>query len=86
MTTQWRHHRAEFKAKGAREALRGERTIGELAPEYRIHPVPVTQWKNRVLEEVSTLLSIRHGAKSKQADALKAALYQQIGPLKVELD
>ena len=76
MMTQWPHHHAELKAKVDREARRGERTIGELAPEYGIHSVPVTQWKNRVLEEVSTLFSSRHGAKSKQEDALKAVSYR----------
>jgi len=48
--------------------------------------VQITQWKKVVLEEVPTLFSSHRGAKSKEEDALKAALYQQIGPLNVELD
>jgi hypothetical protein len=39
-----------------------------------------------VLEAVPTLFSSRRGAKSTEAEALQAALDQQIGPLKVELD
>jgi transposase-like protein len=86
MMTPRRQHSAEFKAKVALEAIRGERTINELAAEYGVHPVQITQWKKVVLEEVSTLFSSRRGAKAKEEDALKAALYQQIGQLKVELD
>ena len=86
MTTQRRQHSAEFKAKVALEAIRGERTINELATEYGVHPVQITHWKKVLLEEVPTLFSSRRGAKSKEEDALKAALYQQIGQLKVELD
>lgn len=35
---QWHQHSGEFKAKAALEAIRGERTIHELAPEYAVHP------------------------------------------------
>ena len=86
MTTQRRQHSAEFKAKVALEAIGGERTIHELATEYGVHPVQITHWKKVLLAEVPTLFSSRRGAKSKEEDALKAALYQQIGQLKVELD
>jgi transposase-like protein len=86
MTMQRRQHSAAFKAKVALEAIRGERTINERAAEYGVHPVHITQGKKVVLEEVPTLFSSHRGAKSKEEDALKAALYQQSGPLKVELD
>jgi putative transposase len=81
--TMRRQHRIEFKAKVALEALRGERTINELAAEYGVHPVQITQWKKVVLDEVPQLFSSRRGAKSKEEEALKAALYQQIGQLEV---
>jgi transposase-like protein len=51
--TMRRQPSAEFNAKVALEALRGERTINELAAEYGVHPVQITQWKKVVLEEVS---------------------------------
>ncbi len=81
-----RQHSGEFKAKVVLEALRGERTINELAAEYGVHPMQITQWKRVALEELPEVLSNRHGTKSKDEEALKAALYQQIGQLKVELD
>jgi transposase-like protein len=86
MTMQRRQHSGEFKAKVALEAIRGERTINELAAEYGVHPVQITPWKKVALEELSKIFSSRRGAKQKDEDALTAALYQQIGQLKVELD
>ena len=86
MTMSRRQHSGELKAKVVLEALRGERTINELAAEYGVHPMQITQWKRVALEELPKVLSNRRGTKSKDEEALKAALYQQIGQLKVELD
>ena len=86
MTMSRRQHRGEFKAKVVLEALRGERTINELAAEYGVHPMQITQWKRVAMEELPQLLSSRRSTKPQDEEALKAALYQQIGQLKVELD
>jgi transposase-like protein len=86
MTMLRRQHSGEFKAKVVLEALRGERAINELAAEYGVHPMQITQWKRVALEELPKVLSNRRGTKSTDEEVLKAALYQQIGQLKVELD
>ena len=86
MTMSRRLHSGEFKAKVVLEALRGERTINELAADYGVHPRQITQWKRVALEELPKVWSNRRGTTSKDEEAWKAALYQQIGQLKVELD
>lgn len=86
MTIQRRQHSGAFKAKVALEAIRGERTVNELAADYGVHPVQITQWKRMALEALPDLFSSRRGAKHKDEETLKATLYQQIGQLKVELD
>lgn len=43
---------AEFKAKVALEAHKGDRTINEIALIYHIHPGQVSQWKNQLIEGV----------------------------------
>jgi transposase-like protein len=86
MTMPRRQHSGEFKARVALEAIRGERTLQELAAAYGVHPVQIAQWKKMALEELPKLFSSRRSTKQKAEDALKAALYQQIGQLKVELD
>jgi transposase len=45
MTMQRRQHSADFKVKVTLEAIRGERTLTDLAAEYGVHLVQITQWE-----------------------------------------
>jgi transposase-like protein len=65
MTTQRRQHSGAFKAKVALEAIRGERTIQELAAADGVHPVQIAPWKNMALEELPKIFSSRRGTKPK---------------------
>jgi len=85
MSHKRRQHSGEFKARVALAAIRGEKTVNELASEYGVHPVQISQWKQAVQDEVPRLLSSRRGRREKEEE-LKATLYQQIGQLKVEVD
>lgn len=83
---QRRRHSAEFKAKVALEAIRGQRTSNEIASAYGVHPVQVAQWKKQALEELPQAFADRRTKAAQDEEALRAELYQQIGQLKVELD
>jgi putative transposase len=86
MTTQRKRYSAEFKARMAFEALKGEKTINELASEHGVHPTQIVQWKRYLQIEGPRLFTARSGKQEQADEALKAQLYQQIGQLKVELD
>ena len=45
-----RNHDAAFKARVALEAVKGERTVSELAAGYGVHPTMIHQWKRSLLE------------------------------------
>ena len=54
-----RNHDAGFKARVALEAVKGERTVSELAAEYGVHPTMIHQWKKALLEgRVSEVVEI----------------------------
>jgi transposase-like protein len=78
---------AEFKAKVALAALKGDKTINEIAGEHEVYPNQVTTWKKEALAGLVEVFSGKRGRKSRsQSGADPEALYSQIGRLKVELD
>jgi len=81
-----RTHDAAFKAKVALEAVKGEKTIAQLAAGYGVHPNQIGQWKKRLLQDLPLLFSEKRREEEKDRDELEAELYRQIGQLKVELE
>jgi len=86
MKSQRKRYSAEFKARVALEALKGQKTINEIAAKFQVHPNQVTQWKKQMLEALPSIFSDRRLRADKDREQLEATLYQQIGQLKVELD
>ena len=77
----------EFKRKVAVEALKGDRTIAEIASAFEVHPNQVTDWKAKALEAMSEAFSVKRGRKPKAAEgAMDPALFEKIGRLEVEND
>ena len=88
MTRTRNSYPAELKARVALDAVRGTKTINQLASEYGVHPSQIKQWKKQLSQELPTLFA-RSGQKqntAQQHQELTDQLYQQIGQLKVELD
>ena len=50
-------HSGEFKAKVALEAVKGARTLNELAGHFEVHPTQVVQWKQRLVTGASDLFT-----------------------------
>jgi transposase len=80
-----KRYTAAFKSKVALEAIKGQKTISEIASEYEVHPNQVSQWKRQLREGIEDVFS--DPRKSGRSEAKeKDRLYQEIGRLKVELD
>ena len=84
--TKRRLHSGEFKAKVAVAALRGDRTLSELAATFEAHPIQIAKWKKQAVAALPEVFATRRDTEAEDHEALKAALYQEIGQLKVELD
>jgi transposase-like protein len=83
---QRKSYTAAFKVKIALEAIKGQRTINEIATHYGVHPNMVTLWKKQAIESLPDVFSTRRERDAQEEETLKAELYQQIGQLKVEID
>jgi len=81
-----RRHSAQFKAKGALEALGGERTVNEPAGLYQVHPEPDRGVEAAGPAGVAELFGEDRQKLQNSEEDLEAQLYQQIGQLKVEVE
>jgi transposase-like protein len=75
-----------FKAGVALEALRGLKTVNEIAREFGVHPTQVGLWKKELQEQAALLFDARRGPKPVDQSASPERLYSEIGRLKMELD
>jgi putative transposase len=81
-----KQYEAAFKARVALEALKGEKTIAQIASESGVHPSQIRQWRQHLLEVLPEVFSNRRPQQEKARDEMVAELYRQIGQLKVELE
>jgi transposase len=88
MTGKRTRYSADFKAKVALEALRGELTAAQLAAKHGIHQTMVGEWKRQAMEGLAAVFTghaaAQESAKTAEADVEK--LHAKIGQLLVERD
>ena len=78
-----RNHGASFKAQVALAAIKGDKTLAELAEQFRVHPTQITEWKQQLLARAADVF----GGNKPPADTpdLKT-LHAKIGQLALEND
>jgi len=79
-----RNHSSAFKAKVALEALRGIKTLTELATQYDVHPNQITTWKTQLLEGAEGVFG-NEAAKCSPPPDIKE-LHAKIGQQALEID
>jgi transposase len=80
-----RNHSPAFKAKVALAAVRGERTLTELAQQFDVHPNQIRQWKDQLLEGAAGVFGEPTAASSQPSIDVKT-LHAKIGELTLEND
>ena len=85
MTTR-RRFTAELKARVALAALRGDRTIQEIATRHKVHPNQVSSWKRQAVEGLGAVFSNGPGKARMDHDDEVRDLHAKIGELTVVND
>ena len=80
-----RTHSAAFKAKVALAAVKGDRTLAELAQQFDVHPNQITEWKRQLQEKAAGVFGAAEQAGREPAVDLKV-LHAKIGQLTLEND
>ena len=81
-----RRFSAEFKAKVAVEAIRGEQSVAELATRHGIHPNLITNWKRQAVDKMASVFDGKAAERDQGRDAELKDLHAKIGQLVIERD
>ena len=86
MTGKRKRYSAEFKAKVALEALRGELTIAQLVAKHGVHQTLINAWKRQAVEGMAAVFSGKAEAAEAAREGEVERLHAKIGQLVVERD
>jgi Transposase and inactivated derivatives len=81
-----RQHTADFKAKVALEAVKGELSSAELASKFEVHPTQIAKWKKQLLESSAEVFGSAKERRAKDDEAEKDRLLKKVGQLQMEVD
>jgi transposase len=81
-----RNHTAAFKAKVALAAIKGEKTLTELAEQFDVHANQITVWKSQLLEGAAGVFGSEAKAETTAAAVDLKTLHAKIGELTLEND
>jgi transposase-like protein len=82
-----RNHSPAFKAKVALAAIRGDRTVSEIAQQFNVHPNQIQNWKKRLLDSAEAVFSNGSPAgNDKDSEVKIKELHAKIGQLTMEKD
>ncbi len=87
MKAKRKRHEPQFKARVALEALKGVKTIQQIAKEYKVHPVQVSDWKKLMIEGAAEAFSSGRGRRAEEDfDRERKKLQSKIGELTIDVD
>jgi transposase-like protein len=81
-----KQHTAAFKAQVALDALKGDKTVNEVAAQFGVHPTLIHDWKKKLFAGAAGIFEGGAKAATAPAERQQAELFEQIGRLKMELE
>lgn len=76
----------EFRAKVALAAIRGDKTLSELAGEFEVHPTQISTWRNELKDRACEIFAGPHDRATQEYKDRIEELYKNIGRMQVEND
>ena len=86
MKAKRKRHDPEFKARVALEAIKGIKTVQQIAVDFDVHPVQVSEWKKRLSTQAGSVFESGKEPASEDFAAERTELHSKIGELTVRLD
>ena len=74
-----------FKTKVALEAVKGLKTVAEIASKYQVHVTQVNAWKKQLLDNADSLFDRKSNKTAPSEEEITAPLYEEIGRLKMDV-
>ena len=81
-----RQFNSQFKFTVALEAVKGTKTVNQIAGEHNVHPNQVSAWKKQLLADGPAVFSTPSSRDQDEQATREGELYEQIGRLKMELE
>ena len=79
-------HSNELKARIALDAIRGQKTMSELASEYGVHANQIGRWKKQLLDAAPDIFSRGKNKEAEKNEVERDHLYKKVGQLQIEVD
>ena len=81
-----KRHSKELKARIALDAIKGQKTMSELASEYEVHANQISRWKKQLLDAAPDIFTLGKDKETKQKEVERDGLYKKVGQLQIEVD
>jgi len=79
-------HSKELKARIALDAIKGQKTMSELASEYGVHSNQIGKWKKQLLESAPDIFTREKDKEAEKKEVERNRLYKKVGQLQIEVD
>ncbi len=79
-------HGKELKARIALDAIKGQKTMSELASEYGVHANQISRWKKQLLDAAPDVFTWGKDKEAEKKEVERDCLYKKVGQLQIEVD
>ncbi len=79
-------HSKELKSRIALDAIKGQKTISELASEYGVHANQISRWKKQLLNAAPDIFTMGKDKEAEKKEVERDRLYKKVGQLQIEVD